>query len=289
MKDFAGAVAVITGGGSPRGIGHATGRTLAEAGCTVVLADANESALDAAVAGLRREGHEVVGVATDVSSYPSIKELAETTFDTHGRVDVLFLNAGIGSGGSLFDDDVDGWARAIAVNFMGVVHGINAFVPRMISQGGHSHVVATGSPAGSAGVMYSSPSYAVTKQAVATVMECLYGQLKERGADIQASVLLPPLTRTNLAGEPSVMDFAAQQFLRSGIPMVLAEPEEVGRMVLEAIARDSFWIRSDHNADATVDDRFKATIDWENEIVAARARSFVDSTGPDPYLWGPTA
>jgi NAD(P)-dependent dehydrogenase (short-subunit alcohol dehydrogenase family) len=285
MRDLAGKVAVITGGGSPRGIGHATGALLAGEGMKVVLADVNADGLAAAVRGI--DG-EVAGIVTDVSDFASVQRLAAEVYDRHGRADVVFLNAGIGGGGSLFDDEMDSWRRVIGVNLMGVLHGIKAFVPRLLEQGGPSHVLATSSGAGVNGTMYTGASYATTKRAVRTLMECLYGQLRDRGADIRTTVVLPPLARTNLAGDPATMAHVERGLRDSGVPAVLVEPEEVAQVVLEAIREDSFWAHPTHAQDARLfDGRLEQITDWQDEMNRAEAQALIARTPPDPYLWGP--
>ena len=198
------AVAVSGASGAP------TGTLLAENGVKVVLADLNKEALDKTVEELTGKGHDVIGVPTDVADLSSMQNLANQAFDHYGKVDIAFLNAGIGGGGNLFDDEMDSWNRVIAVNFLGVLHGIKAFVPRMIAQGTHGHVLATSSGAGTTGTMYTGAGYATTKAAVCSLMECLYGQLRDQGADIQATVVFPPLARTNLAGDPAIMDMVGE-------------------------------------------------------------------------------
>jgi NAD(P)-dependent dehydrogenase (short-subunit alcohol dehydrogenase family) len=286
MRDLAGKVAVVTGGGSPRGIGRATGALLAAQGMRVVLADVNEHHLGETVAELRNTGAEVVGVPTDVSDFDSVRNLAAEVFGRFGKAHVVFLNAGIGGGGSLFDDELDSWHRVIGVNLMGVLHGIKSFVPRMLDQGEPAHLLATSSGAGVNGVMYSGASYAATKQAVCTLMECLYGQLRDLGADIRTTVVLPPLAKTNLAGDPATMLGVEQGLRAAGVPAVLVEPEEVAAVVLDAIRDDSFWAHPTHEQDVRIfGGRLKAGRDWLDEVTLARAGAIVGRTTPDPYLW----
>jgi short-subunit dehydrogenase len=136
--------------------------------------------------------------------------------------------------------------------------------------------------------MYTSASYATTKQAVCTLMECLYGQLRDMQADIQATVVLPPLARTNLAGDPATMAYVEQGLQGAGVPAVLVEPEEVARMVLAAIREDSFWAHPTHAQDAAMfGGRLKEMTDWQDEMNRAEAAALINRTPPDPYLWGP--
>ena len=287
MKDLAGKVAVITGGGSDRGIGRATGTLLAEKGMKLVLADVNAEALEATVKDLQGQGIDVIGVPTDVSDFASVKALADAAFDHYGKVHIAFLNAGIGGGGGLFDDDMEGWDRVIGVNFLGVLHGIKAFAPRMHEMGEPGHILATSSGAGATGVMYTGAGYAVTKQAVCTLMECLYGQLRDMDSKIKPMVVFPPLTKSNLAGNPDFMTFVAQGLEAGGIPAPLAEPEEVAQTVLDAILEDSFWAHQTVEQDAKyTDGRMKANIEWEHDVLRARAEALINRSAPDSYIWG---
>jgi len=287
MKELVDRVAVITGGGSERGIGRATGILLAEQGMKLVLADIDGEALANAVRDLMSRGAEVIGVETDVSDYASVKHLATTAYEHYGEVNVVFLNAGLGGGGSFFDDDMEAWQRVIGVNLLGVLHGIKAFVPRMIESGAPGHVLASSSGAGVHGVLHDAASYATTKQAVCTLMECLYGQLRDQGSHIRTTVVCPPLTRSNLVGGPAAMDSLARMLGASGHPIALVEPEDVAAFTLDAIRDGSFWVHPTHEQDARITKgALDAQIDWHDEMVRARADAMIRRNAPDCYLWG---
>ena len=282
-----GKVAVITGAGGARSIGRATAQLFAERGAKVVLADINEAALEQAVKELTGQGHDVLGVPADVASLASVEALASTAWDHYGRVDIAFLNAGIPGGGSLFDDAMDEWRRVFDINFFGVLNGIKAFAPRMIAQGGPADIIGTTSGAGAIGVNYQTPAYSTAKQAVCTLMECLYGQLRDLGSPIRAHVVFPPLTKTGLAGDPAIMNFVQQGLAKGGVTAVLAEPEEVAVTVLEAVESGSFWAHHDHEADERLSGgRFAGDIDWQDQVIRDRAEAIISRTAPDPYLWG---
>jgi NAD(P)-dependent dehydrogenase (short-subunit alcohol dehydrogenase family) len=286
-RDLAGNVAVITGGGSSAGIGRATGRLLAQQGCQVVLSDVDATALEATVGSLRAEGLDVTGIVADVSDQSSMRALADQIFSQFGRVDIAFLNAGVGYAGSYFDDDVEAWHQAYGVNIFGVLHGIKAFVPRMVAQGSIGDILATTSGSGAIGVMYQTPAYSSSKAAVLTLMEGLYATLRDQNSLIRVHAVFPPLTRTNLGGDPSVMDFVQQGLESYGVATVLAEPEEVAMTVLEALRSGSFWAHHDHDADTRLTSgRFQADIAWQDDIIRKRAAAIIERTAPDPYLWG---
>jgi NAD(P)-dependent dehydrogenase (short-subunit alcohol dehydrogenase family) len=278
---------VITGSGGEHSIGRASARRFAQEGIKLVLADINEAALEATVADFRAAGFDVLGVPTDVADFDSVKHLADAAWDHYGQVDIAWLNAGIGGGGTLFDDDMTDWNRVIGINFLGVLHGIKAFAPRMTAQGTPGHILGTSSGSGVSGTMYHTPSYSTMKAAVLMLMECLYAQLRDLGSPVKAHVVLPPLTQTGLAGDPSFMPLVQQGLENAGVVAVLAQPEEVADTVLEAIRADRFFATLDHEADERrFGGRFAKDLDWQNDIIQKRADALVGRTAPDPYLWG---
>jgi NAD(P)-dependent dehydrogenase (short-subunit alcohol dehydrogenase family) len=286
MDQLDGKVGVVTGAGS--GIGLATSRRLAREGVRVVLADIDEGRLDEAVSDARAEGLEVTGVPTDVSSFESVKALADAAYDTYGAVHIAHFNAGIAAGASLFDDDTAQWEQAVGVNLLSVVWGIKAFVPRMIEGGQQGLVLATSSGAGAEGTSYNSNAYAVTKAGVVSVMECLYGQLRDQGSQVTAAIVFPPLTATHLAGEPENMKFIEAHLRSQGVPAALVEPDAVGAMVVDGIKRGRFFIRpgADQSKaffDGLITDDYLA---WNERIIRGRGEAQVAADGrPDGYLW----
>ena len=180
MEQLSGRTAVVTGGAA--GIGRAVGRRLGREGMRVVLADRDADTLEATVAELRGEGVEVTGVPTDVSDPDANRHLADVAFDTYGGVHVLHLNAGIGGTVPLLDPDVKVWQRVVGVNLLGVVYGIKAFAGRMVESGEEGVIVATSSGAGAEGTSYRPGPYAATKNAVVSIVESLYGELRDREA-----------------------------------------------------------------------------------------------------------
>jgi len=283
--DLAGKVAVLTGAGG--GIGLATGRLLARRGMKVVLADVNEGRLAAAAESCRADGLDVLTVSTDVSEFASMSRLADAAYDAFGAVHLVHLNAGIGSGASLFDDATDNWSHIVGVNFMGVVWGIKAFVPRMLAGGDEGVVLATSSGAGAEGTAYTTPGYTSTKAAVLSVMECLYGQLRDRGAKLQVGVVFPPLTATNLAGSPENMKAVEAQLKASGVDTTLVQPEEVAEMIVDGVQRRRFFIRAGAAENTAwfggrITEEFR---EWNAGKVRGRAEAQLSDGAPDAYLW----
>jgi NAD(P)-dependent dehydrogenase (short-subunit alcohol dehydrogenase family) len=283
MDDLLGKGAVVTGGGG--GIGLATGRILAREGMSVVLADVNEDRLASAVDTCLADGLDIRGKVTDVSDLDSTRALAQFAYDELGGVHVLHLNAGIGAMASLTNDDITGWEQAVGVNYFGVVWGIKAFVPRMLEMGDAGVVIATSSGAGIEGTAFEQPAYASTKAAVLTVMESLHGQLA--GTALRAAVLCPPLTATNLAGDPAYMPIVEDMLRAKGVPAALTQPEQVAELVIDGIRNDRFFIRVDESRSKELFDGIVTPefLQWNERMIRGRAEAQLTDGAPDGYLW----
>lgn len=297
MQDLGGKVAVVTGGGG--GIGRALAERFLAEGMKVALADIDEPLLQGTVAELAGKWGDdaVIGVPTDVSVLESVERLRDATVEAFGTAHLVCNNAGIpsGSDGALWEHHVNDWRWALDVNVLGVIHGINVFVPLLLAQGA-GHVVNTSSSNGTFAPLSNSTVYATTKSAVTTITECLWGQLRAIDAPVQASLMLPS-TRTPGAldtgiwrpgrnrperyerpgqapreGRDALGPFV-EQLERHGQELVFAPIEEVAEITLEGILADRFWIY-------LPSDRSRATID-------ARAASMRDALPPD-YLVEPS-
>lgn len=284
MQDFAGKVAVVTGTANPRGIGMAIARALGGLGCALVLADLDGDGAEARAAELRDGGVDAVAVRTDMGDHASVVALADATYARHGVAHIVVLNHVAPTGGpghGLLNPDPTAWQLHANVNLLGTVYGIKAFVPRMIEGGHHGHVLATTSGAGGTGTMYGNGPYTTTKAAIVSLFECLYGQLRDAGADIVPSLIFPGVTATH--GEERGHQTVA--FMRAtGLPATFTEPEEVAQNAVDAIRNDSFWARP--SAD---DPHHAETVAWEAGIYRTRAETLIARDRPDPYLWGPAS
>jgi NAD(P)-dependent dehydrogenase (short-subunit alcohol dehydrogenase family) len=260
VKDLAGRVAVVTGGAG--GVGRAIGERLAREGMKVVLADVFAEPLDEAVDSLRTAGHDALGVVTDVSDFDSVARLADAAYAAHGAVHVLCNNAGVGAGaeGRIWDHTLNDWGWGLSVNLWGVIHGIKAFVPRMLQGGDEGHVVNTSSGNGGIAPLPNTAIYATTKAAVTTVSEVLYGQLRAAGSRIGVSVLFPGpkvlktglLTSASRRPErwfngappsgPASFDEVEARLRAAGVEPDYTPVESVAEDVLGGIRDERFWI-----------------------------------------------
>ncbi|MCG5212036.1 SDR family NAD(P)-dependent oxidoreductase [Streptosporangium soli] len=185
-----GKVALITGGAG--GIGAEAARRLAATGARIVLADIDD------VAG--KATAEEIGAAyvrCDVSSLADNEAAVATALDRYGRLDLVFLNAGLASGFGLGDDfDATRYRRVMGVNLDGVVYGAHAAIPALTAAGGGT-IVATASMAGIVGIP-SDPVYAANKHAVVGFVRSLGENLRPLGIKVQG--LCPSFADTAILG-----------------------------------------------------------------------------------------
>jgi NAD(P)-dependent dehydrogenase (short-subunit alcohol dehydrogenase family) len=246
-------------------------------GAKVVLADVEEAALAVAAKELEAEGAEVAGIVCDVAKLSSVEALADAATSRFGAVHVLCNNAGVagGLGGSIWEASAKDWDWVVGVNLMGVVHGIQAFVPRMLDHGEDGHVVNTSSVLGlSSG---GGSIYSVTKHAVTRLSEGLFHDLRAVGSRIGVSVLCPGLIATHIvssdrnrpahlrddmdevarAQASQHQELAQGYFLSEGMP-----PSEVADMVAEAIRVDRFYVLTHPDMiKPQVEERLRAVLD----------------------------
>ncbi|MEQ1881607.1 MAG: SDR family oxidoreductase [Burkholderiales bacterium] len=252
MKTFAHRVAVVTGGAS--GLGKAMAQRFAREGMKIVLADIEQSALDKTAAEFRQAGTPVLTVRTDVSKASDVETLAEQAFKTFGGVHILCNNAGVAPGGVIWEVSEKDWQWTLGVNVWGVIHGIRAFVPRMIAQDAEGHVVNTASVAG----LLSLPGmgmYCVSKHSVVTMTECLHHDLAQAGARIRTSVLCPAYVPTSIHDsernrpanlrdnrEKSATELQHEERMRHAVQSGRISAEQVADLVFAAIRDEKFYV-----------------------------------------------
>jgi NAD(P)-dependent dehydrogenase (short-subunit alcohol dehydrogenase family) len=245
MKDLRGKVAVITGGAS--GIGFASAEALAREGAKLVLADVEAKALEAAAAKLRAAGADAIGVPTDVTNRQAVEALADATWKHYGRADIVFNNAGVAVAGPVIGMTHEDWRWVIDVDLWGVIHGVEAFVPRLVEQGEGGHVLATASFAGLVPNI-GLGAYCVAKYGVVALMEVLHREL--RAHEIGASVLCPMRVRTQIdeSGRNRQADYGGPEAQHYPTPAgnqmagrVIAV-EDVATLVVDGIRRNKLYL-----------------------------------------------
>ena len=263
MNTFEGRGAVITGGAS--GIGFATAQELARRGAAIVLADVEGDALDAAVERLRAAGAVAHGVRCDVTSREQVEDLAVRSFELLGGVHVVFNNAGVAVAGPVAEMSHDEWRWVIDVDLWGPIHGVEAFVPRLVEQNEGGHVLFTASFAGLVPNVGLGP-YCVAKYGVVALAEVLWREMRPHG--IGVSVLCPMRVATNIGnsernrsddyGGPTtdhpVPDQSADN---TGMAGSVLPVEDVARLTVEAIVAERLYVLPHEESRDSIRRRFE--------------------------------
>ncbi|HEX4429495.1 MAG TPA: SDR family NAD(P)-dependent oxidoreductase [Frankiaceae bacterium] len=249
LTELSGKVAVVTGAAS--GIGRGLVQRCAQQGMRVVAADVEAGALEETVASAGGGG-SVIGMVTDVSDGAAVEALAARAFDTFGAVHLLCNNAGVFQAGVLWERTIADWEWVLGVNVWGIIHGIKAFVPRMIASGEPGHIVNTSSLAGVVSNAYSGP-YTTSKFAALGLTECLAHDLAAANAVIGASVLIPGAVNTRIAestrNRPEALAEGVGAADAAFVDQMLAKQSETGAdpldvadLVLAAVRSGQFLI-----------------------------------------------
>ena len=271
MQELSGKVAVVTGGAS--GIGHALASRFADEGMKLVLLDVEAGPLDEAARGFEAQGVEVLAQRLDVSDAAAMDAAGAAALERFGAVHVLCNNAGVGSGGPMWELTTEDWEFCLRPNLWGVIHGIRVFARHLVAQD-EGHIVNTASMAGLVSVPGMGP-YNVTKHAVVTLSETLYHELAALGSQVGVSVLCPGHVNTRIwesdrnrpdelaatgADVASEEAGATREMFRS---LVLSSmpPEEVAGRVHDAILDGTFYIHTHENVHAAVKGRMQGILD----------------------------
>lgn len=202
--------AVVTGGAS--GIGRALAEALVARGDTVVLADV-DPAVGAVATALTEQGPgRATSAVVDVRDADAVRDLVESAYRDHGRLDLVFNNAGIGVGGPVEQLTLDHWNRAIDVNLRGVIHGVHAAYPIMIAQG-FGHIVNTASGLGLVAMPMLGP-YVTTKHAVVGLSLSLRAEAEAYG--VRVSVVCPGVIETPILDKGNPGDLATLEHAVDG-------------------------------------------------------------------------
>ncbi|MDZ4282066.1 MAG: SDR family oxidoreductase [Hydrogenophaga sp.] len=278
IQDFKGKTAVLTGAGS--GFGLECARIGARLGMNLVLVDVQQDALDKATAEIEATGVKVLSRKVDVSSNEQMEALAADVEKTFGAPHFVFNNAGVGSGGLIWENSVKDWEWVLGVNLWGVVHGVRLFTPMMLAAAKkdpawRGHIVNTASMAG----LLTPPNmgiYNVSKHAVVSLTETLYQDLKLVSDQVSASVLCPYFVPTGisqshrnrpaeLADEKATQSqLIGQAMSDKAVSSGKVTAAQVAQLVFDAITADQFYIFSHPRALGNVRARMEGIVNITN-------------------------
>lgn len=271
IKEFKGKTAVLTGAGS--GFGLECARIGARLGMNLVLVDVQQDALDKAAAEMQAAGLPVLARRVDVSDAAQMEALAAAVQERFGAPHFVFNNAGVGSGGLIWENSLKDWDWVMGVNVMGVVHGVRLFTPMMLAAAAadpawRGHIVNTASMAG----LLNPPNmgvYNVSKHAVVSLSETLYQDLALVTDQIGASVLCPFFVATGisqshrnrpeaLAGDkPTKSQLIGQAMSDKAVSSGKITAADVAQKVFDAISANQFYIYSHPRAIQSVQTRLE--------------------------------
>lgn len=279
MKQFKDRVAVITGAAS--GFGREFAYAGAKLGMKLVLADVQQDALATLEAELSGQGVAVLAVHCDVSKPEQVQALADATMARFAAVHLLFNNAGVGSGGLIWENSASDWDWVLGVNLFGVIHGVRIFTPLMLACAKddpdyEGHIVNTASVAG----LQNAPTmgiYNVSKHAVVSVTETLYQDLQLIEAPIGISLLCPYFVPTGIhqsernrpaemqnEAAPTTSQRAAQAFSEKAVVSGKITATQVAQLTFDAIREERFYIYSDLEPLASVRKRMEDLVQQRN-------------------------
>lgn len=245
MDDLQGKTAVVTGAGG--GIGEGIAHAAAEKGMKVVVADIREAEAQRVAAAINAKasgatGPQAIAVQVDVSDLASVEAMATAAEAAFGEVDLLCNNAGVWVGALMQDADMADWDYLIKVNYYGVIHGVKAFLPKMLARKS-GHIVNTSSMGG---LLAGPPEglYCTTKFAIMGLSEALLMEVAAEGVGV--SVLCPGLVDTgliaNLANRPEAMNGTAEHSVEAPDTASGISPIDVGQRVIDAVRENQFYI-----------------------------------------------
>lgn len=280
---------MITGGA--HGIGLELARGLGERGLKIVLADYERDALDKAVADLSAEQITVRSVLTDVSQAREVVDLADVTLNEFGHVHLVFNNAGVFCKPRLIWEHPDStWMSSFNVNLHGVLNGIRAFIPRMLEQDHPGHMVNIASVAGHIVQPYLAP-YQAAKFAVTALTETLFLDLQTLDCQVNASLVSPGFTQTNILETMSKTDEAIVSDLSRLTSEIASNSmlegvrsgqtaRQVADTIIAGIEDDLFYIMTHPYALDFMKQRFEGILTGKNPDLSDELKSRFVSTTP---------
>ena len=248
MRELKGKVAAVTGAAS--GLGRAMALAFADEGMHVALADVADTS--DTFAQVEKRGVSAVSMQLDVTNFRDVEAFAQLIDQDLGGAHVVCNNAGVSPLGAAWEMTLGDWQWIMGVNLWGVIHGVRAFVPRLLARN-EGHVVNTASVAG----IINPPgtaAYNVTKHAVVALSETLYHDLRERQSAIGVSVLCPAYVPTGIADsernrpagvEPTAKTketLAREAMLRKAVASGRLSADDVARAVVQVVKEERFYV-----------------------------------------------
>ncbi len=239
----------------------------------VVLADIEEQALVEAGQRLRAHDAEVLLIQTDVSDPASVGNLADRIYERFGAVHLLCNNAGVVTAGLAWEQSLEDWRWLLGVDLWGSIHGIHAFVPKMLAGGEPGHIINTSSIAGLL-AFGGIAAYDVAKAGVVALSKALYHDLKVVGSSIGVSVLCPGIVsstqigtseRNRPGGQHSTKD-APETEDTEPLPVSAMTPAQIAGRVFDAVRSEQFWIITHEAYYAPLTERVAGMIDGTTVI-----------------------
>lgn len=276
MTDLAGKTAFITGGAN--GIGLGIAKALAARGANLMLVDLNEVGLASAKAQFAGTNVRVETAVCDVAKADAVRAAADKAIEAFGKVHIVVNNAGVALGGAPGEITLEDWRWIVDINLMGVVYGVEAFVPHIKAHGEGGHIVNVASMAGHAAMPSMGP-YHATKFAVVGYSEAL--RIDLAGHDIGVSALCPGWVKTSIhksiAGRPSggvdleaPESLAMAQVIETGL-----SAEAVGEWTADCIEANRAHIFTHEEMAPAIDARYQMV---KADYDAALANSALKNT-----------
>ena len=196
MLDFTDQVVIVTGSGSPKGIGRVIARTFAKQGAVAIIADINEAGINETVDVIKAEGGKAEGFKLDVTSEDSVKEFVQKVVDKYGRIDVLVNNAGISQKVTVDDMTLKDMQRIFSVNMFGLFL-ITQACARVMRKQKYGRVVSLSSVSGKrGGGVFGGAHYSASKAAVLGFSKNLAREVAQDG--ITVNCVAPGLINTEI-------------------------------------------------------------------------------------------
>lgn len=238
MLEFNGQVVLVTGAGSPKGIGRTIAQTFGKQGATVVICDINQAGLDANVAEMKAMGIEAAGYAANLCDEDSVNELVNTVVEKYGRIDVLVNNAGVSQKVTVADMTLDDMKRIFNVNMFGLFL-ITKAVCEVMKKQKYGRIVRLSSVSGKrGGGVFGGAHYSASKAAVLGFSKNLAREVSEYG--ITTNCVCPGLINTEIWKS---MPKEQADAVIAGIPMGRpGETQEVANAIVFLASKEASCI-----------------------------------------------